>query len=109
MGMFDYIRCKMPLERDHNSRTFQTKDFDCQMELIVIEKNGDLFPANSGSHNGFSGKFTFYDFRQLKDGKELSLVSGGMDYQSEWIEYEATVENGTVKSIELIKDTLEDR
>ena len=107
MGMFDYIRCEMPLERDHNSRTFQSKDFDCQLALIVIQADGTLFPPNGGEHSDYTGKFNFYDLRWLKDGKELPYVSGGMEYESEWIEYEATAINGTVNQITLIKNKLE--
>jgi len=107
MGMFDYLQCKMPMERDHNSRTFQTKDFDCQLNMIVIESNGRLLPCNSGEHDSFTGSFTFYDYRALKDGKDLPYITGGMEYDAEWVEYEATAVNGVVNQIALVKDTLE--
>lgn len=43
MGMFDYIRCEVPLPDgfDHDG-DLQTKDFDCEMVEHVITKGGRL-------------------------------------------------------------------
>lgn len=41
MGMFDYIRCEVPLP-DGWSGELQTKDFDCEMVTHVISADGRL-------------------------------------------------------------------
>lgn len=45
MGMFDYIRCEVPLPDGWDggpSGEMQTKDFDCEMVTHVITKDGRL-------------------------------------------------------------------
>lgn len=42
MGMFDYLKCEMPLEGNDTTLEFQTKDFDCSLDKIVIGKDGLL-------------------------------------------------------------------
>jgi hypothetical protein len=42
MGMFDYIRCEVPLPDGWKPYDLQTKDFDCQMVTHVITKDGRL-------------------------------------------------------------------
>lgn len=42
MGMFDYIRCEMPLPDGWNGHELQTKDFECDMVTHVITKEGRL-------------------------------------------------------------------
>jgi hypothetical protein len=47
MGMFDYIICRYPLpgkppsfiDADHQ---FQTKDFDCYLDLYIVSETGKL-------------------------------------------------------------------
>ena len=46
MGMFDYIRCELPLPDGWESDELQTKDFDCQMVTHVITKDGRLMLDN---------------------------------------------------------------
>lgn len=42
MGMFDYIRCEMPLPDGWQPSELQSKDFDCEMVTHVISKDGRL-------------------------------------------------------------------
>ena len=46
MGMFDYVRCDVPLPDGYDKvgkrGAFQTKDFDCDMTEIVITAGGQL-------------------------------------------------------------------
>ncbi len=42
MGMFDYIRCEVPLPDGWSAHDLQTKDFDCQMVMHIITKDGRL-------------------------------------------------------------------
>jgi hypothetical protein len=42
MGMFDYIRCEVPLPDGWEADNLQTKDFDCEMVTHVITKDGRL-------------------------------------------------------------------
>lgn len=43
MGMFDYLRCEVPLPDGYEADgLFQTKDFDCEMVVHVITKEGRL-------------------------------------------------------------------
>lgn len=41
MGMFDYVRCEVPLP-DGCTGEFQTKDFDCFLSTILIRADGRL-------------------------------------------------------------------
>jgi len=49
MGMFDYIRCEVPLPDGWQADELQTKDFDCEMITHVITKDGRLMLDNG--HN----------------------------------------------------------
>lgn len=42
MGMFDYIRCEMPLPDGWQAPELQSKDFDCEMVTHVISKEGRM-------------------------------------------------------------------
>lgn len=42
MGMFDYIRCEVPLPDGWAGGDLQTKDFDCEMVTHVITASGRL-------------------------------------------------------------------
>lgn len=42
MGMFDYIRCEVPLPDGWQAPELQTKDFDCEMVWHIISKDGRL-------------------------------------------------------------------
>jgi hypothetical protein len=42
MGMFDYVRCEVPLPDGWEPHDLQTKDFDCELVTHVITKDGRL-------------------------------------------------------------------
>lgn len=42
MGMFDYLRCEVPLPDGWQPDELQTKDFDCEMVTHVITQDGRL-------------------------------------------------------------------
>lgn len=42
MGMFDYIRCELPLPDGWEAPELQSKDFDCEMVTHVISKDGKM-------------------------------------------------------------------
>ena len=43
MGMYDDLKCEYPLpDKEVQKETFQTKDFDCQMEEYLITEEGKL-------------------------------------------------------------------
>ncbi len=43
MGMFDNLRCEYPLpDKEAQNEEFQTKTFNCFLDLYIITKDGDL-------------------------------------------------------------------
>lgn len=85
MGMFDYVRCDwLPLADGHDAykyqdAPFQTKDFECNLDLYHITEDGRLLKYkwvsdDNGDYNGrtldtafeFNGVFDFYDRRDWK-------------------------------------------
>lgn len=44
MGMYDDIKCEVPLPDDYTPKdgVFQTKDFDCELTTYTITKDGRL-------------------------------------------------------------------
>lgn len=47
MGMFDYIRCEIPLPDGHSALLFQTKDTQewCEMKVFTIRADGRLIKS----------------------------------------------------------------
>ena len=103
MGMFDYVRCEVPLPDGSSTEgLFQTKDFDCPyLETYVIRKDGrlihnkpryDIDPPEAVSgevdtnHHGF---LNFYDYDTTT---------------SIWREYMAKFTDGQLVDIELVPE-----
>ena len=97
--MFDDLRCEMPLPfpEDLSGVRFQTKSFGCELDLITIKADGSLvvsersgldFPVQE-IRPDFLGHVRFY----------TSRVPGWR----EWIEFEAAVVDGKVRSIVLVE------
>lgn len=42
MGMFDDIICEYPLPDGYDKKNFQSKSFDCQMDVYKITADGEL-------------------------------------------------------------------
>jgi hypothetical protein len=71
MGMFDYVRCELPLpdgldlKHEYESRgfkedkLFQTKDLDCLLDTYTITKDGRLKSSDEQDLN-YDGWFVFY-------------------------------------------------
>jgi hypothetical protein len=85
MGMFDVVKCEMPLPDDGASKVaeFQTKDFECLLNTITIEPDGTVRRGMVAPYNNF----VFY----------------GIGPRNEWIEYRAEYEMRVTK-IERVAD-----
>jgi hypothetical protein len=94
MGMFDYVRCEVPIKGMLNSTTreFQTKDMECLLDTYVITSYGVLLKysyTEDGSDSylepefmeSYSGplKFSYYDTSMIrcqaefKDGRLIYI------------------------------------
>lgn len=129
MGMFDWLHCKMPLPggpRDANTLRFQTKsiapDLGGTMDEYTVAEDGRLWgedydivdrsdPDATGlaglaglltrenvrprAMDGWTGRVSFYTDYGIKDAN---------GWGGRWVEYEADIENGYIKSIRLVMD-----
>lgn len=84
MGMFDYVRCEVPLPDGYEGE-LQTKDFDCQMQQCVITMIGRL--TVDGVDREFHGIFNFYD----------------LDRNGKWHEYNAKFTDGQLVEIKQVQ------
>lgn len=101
MGMFDDVRCEMPLPGPVKPKhlSFQTKDFDCVLDLFTITADGTLM--RSGGRTGdseyaypFHGMLTFYTY----EGGGRKESEDGM-----WFEYQAKLTDGKCVGIECVE------
>ncbi len=69
MGMFDNVRCEVPLPDGWHGRGMQTKDLGCTLSTVTITKEGRLFGDQREwwwekpqplRDLEFHGDFTFY-------------------------------------------------
>ena len=97
MGMFDELRCRMPLPAPNcEGLTFQTKDYECNLVQLTIREGGELWghaheddEENATRRYDFTGSMNFY----------TSEPSG-------WIEFKVLIFEGRVCSPFLvIKDS----
>lgn len=105
MGMFDDLRCEMPLPApDCDGVSFQTKDFECNLDLYTIRKDGTIwrkcFDGERGQvegeetqENEHLGRVRFYEFFDMRS-----------KWPGAWLEFEACIIYGKVDKITLIKD-----
>lgn len=86
MGMFDDITCEQPLPAEPKppGTSFQTKDFDCDMDQYTITADGLLL--KHGESVPFHGMLNFYTFTP----------------DSMWFEYEAKFTDGRLVSIDAL-------
>lgn len=102
MGLFDYVKCEVPLP-DRFDGELQTKEFDCPyMETYIITKEGRLFhnkprydidppDALCGLRDmNFHGVLNFYGYDD---------DTGSPTYK--WHEYNAKFTDGQLVSIEI--------
>jgi hypothetical protein len=93
MGMFDDIRCEMPLPEWPEGEVpyFQTKDMDCALDHYTITKEGRLIlDGKDRQHHGFLNFYT--------------STKGG-----DWYEYNAKFTDGTIVEITGGKEALAGR
>jgi len=95
MGMFDEIFCEAPLPGPIKPKTksFQSKDLECLLDLYTITKDGRLLKDQHLCE--YHGMLNFYTYE--REG----------DYRY-WFEYEAKFTDGILQHIELLKITIND-
>ena len=91
MGMFDTIKCDMPIEflGSHN-RDYQTKDLDNDLSHYTIDADGWLRDSK-GKIRPHTGTINFYDY-QPKDQPQV-----------EWIEFQGEFKEGKLKSLKIVE------
>lgn len=96
--MFDDLRCEyrpFPVP-EMQDRIFQTKDLDCQLNLLTITSDGRLLKHDNwedkDSYLDYSGEIQFYDF---EDEWKDYLTS-----KNELVYFVAVFEDGKLISIE---------
>lgn len=88
MGMYDDLRCEMPLPDGMQRMHFQTKSLDCELNQYVITAEGrllveDIYNADLQAPVDYTGEIEFY----------------ALDSRRGWVEYVALVERGQVLSL----------
>ncbi len=101
MGMFDTVRCQLPLPdlKDPAHVEFQTKSLYCHLDDYIITKAGRLILVGGIKGSGadldvhYHGMLNFYGTKDQKQG-----------YNPEnWYEYDAKFTDGTLVNVERIK------
>lgn len=102
MGMFDYVRCEMPLPDGFEGKNMQTKDLGCTMSTVTITKDGRLTGRvrewwweeyKPVRDLDFHGDMTFYDYEGDINGSYV------------WHEYVARFTEGQLVSIRISRDS----
>lgn len=99
MGMYDNLICKHPLPDGYATRkcTFQTKDFECILQDIVIEEDGSLVVGEEKRPH-FHGTIEFYHTNVVAIGKGFVSTEDNTD---PWFrEYTAFYTYGKLDKIE---------
>lgn len=105
MGMFDYVICEYPLPcdvpKEVSKHQFQTKDLECELDRITIDKDGKMWRSlcaydGKGSYDSpilmnYHGSLIFYTF--LDD----------INSEYNWWEFEANFNMGRLLNITLCK------
>jgi hypothetical protein len=99
MGMFDWVKCEIPLPKLHweiQSKLdydWQTKDLDCQMEWYIITSGGILLRKSQYSVDRVYLNDSFHFYHTL-DNKQ---------YPRTYYEYHAIFRQGELRSIDLVE------
>lgn len=102
MGMYDNLRCDFPLPNEEaQHQRFQTKDFRCDLEQLVITSAGRLVRVLSRMPDE---KETSEDLNY--DGDVFFYTYLDDDTAKPWYEYEATFKNGQVQTIRRVDDSM---
>lgn len=119
MGMFDYVRCDVPLPDNWKPDELQTKDFDCEMVTHIISADGRLL-LDRGYYEDVPLAERPYpdaepdDWRSLcgilrrvqkyEDANFHGLVNFYGGDQGDWHHYNAKFTNGQLIEITKLKD-----
>jgi hypothetical protein len=113
MGMFDNVRCDVPLPDGYRAEgnVFQTKDLDCDMDTYVIRADGHLAKATDYDDGKptdfrdieFHGWLNFYDYGVVGTGAPTACHPNGEPIR-EWHEYRAKFTDGRLVKIEVVPD-----
>ena len=129
MGMFDEIRCEYPIpDAEVQDALFQTKDFDCQLHLYTITKEGRLIHHDghlelvSEEERPYYGKPEWEkplfklagSMRFVPDGDVdtnyhgdvIFYTSAGKRPNYEWYEYQARFTEGQLQWIKRVNEDL---
>jgi len=92
MGMFDRIKCDFEIaEKEIQNNEFQTKDLACNLDDLLITKEGRLLliSADGNTDLEFHGDFNFYTnigkHPKDKDWQWYSLKARFTEGQLQWI------------------------
>lgn len=116
MGMFDEVKCKMPLpveiDVEHRDHWFQTKSLDCMLEYYEIREDGTLWKRNYNKTDSwyrvpadpewiqqveFTGEIAFYTQASSIGAKDVGQSHSG------WIEFSTYFVLGELKHFELLR------
>lgn len=104
MGMFDYVRCEVPIPGldDTIAREFQTKDMNCLLDTYVINSAGQLLMNHSifgTNHNPvsvcieFTGEMIFCGFVKNKLEDFSATFKDGLLTELKWLHYDDDVDD----------------
>lgn len=107
MGMFDYVHCDMPLPvtpfGSVQGIEFQTKDLMNTLATVIIAKDGTLSVKNGVGAEKFNLDYTPALQKALQDVDSIYFYGFRDEHYVGWIEYRATIVDGKVTHIELIR------
>ncbi len=119
MGMFDYIKCEVPLP-DGWTGELQSKDFDCEMVEHIISKDGRLMLERGHNEEVPRNERPYPDAKpgtlesicgimrrvpKYEDANFHGMVNFyGTDGKGGWHEYNAKFTDGRLMSIEAVPD-----
>jgi len=99
MGMFDDVRCEVPLPDGWEAGVMQTKDLDCELAKYVIRSDGRLVKRHPGAYE---------EAREYAEDIDLNfhgiLNFYGYDAEKEWHEYNAKFTDGTLVKIDAVEE-----
>lgn len=98
MGMFDHIKCEYQLPNPEvQSEIFQSKDFDCLMDMYTITRDGILV-CRKYNLDGFDDK----DKEMFKEDILVpyhGYIRFYTSFKREWYEYSASFVFGRLEKI----------
>lgn len=103
MGMFDYLRCEVPLPPGDHSGPYQTKSLACELDTYTIRANGELW-GEQYDREGWTRSNVRP--RQCSDFTgEVRFYGMGDKDASGWWEFSAYFVNGQMKHLQQIEPT----